>query len=440
MRISSTMMVGNYIKQLNRSAVNQAKLMEQADGERIHRPSDDPVAYSRMMMFKNNLSQNEQYTKNLGEAVSWMKSSDSTLVNMNDILSSIREKTLKADDTTSEKDKIAIANEIDSLIEQLVTLGNTQVGKSYLFSGQMDLTKPFEIAKTKIDKADLKTLDDAQKDLFGTDQMLVMTDGTEDGIYYMDPKSGNVYAKSYVDSGYKDVLNANQDLSLANKRLAVQNGNSGKLSPDGVTDYNTNDIFTSNGNSAPGAAIFKTTGELNRPADVYQTTGGIAGLQFQTSLKTVVIYNGDDHKISMPVQNGEATPRRDSVNVTGVDVFGTDIFGGKGASVLNDLYEISDRIRSGDKEWIGADGLQLADRSVDQVLNAETDLGARTAGYSGALEMMNKQNTVITEDITNASGTDVGLLSVELQKAQLVYNMSLALAAKILPPSLADYL
>lgn len=436
MRISSTMMVGNYIKQLNRSAVNQAKLMEQADGERIHRPSDDPVGYARMMMFKNNLSQNEQYTKNLGEAVSWMKSSDSTLVNMNEILSSIREKTLKADDTTSEKDKVAIANEIDSLIEQLVTLGNTQVGKNYLFSGQMDLTKPFEIAKGTIDKADLKTLDDAQKELFGADQMLVMTGGANgEEIYYMDPKTRNVYSKDYVDNGYKDVLSANQGLSADDKRTAVQAGNLGQLNHAG-------DIFTDGiggtGGTPPGTPIFDTAGKVLVPGPF--TTATLTNLEFKTSARRVVNYYGDDHKISMPLQNGEATPRRDSVNVTGVDVFGTDIFGGKGASVLNDLFEISDRIRSGDKAWIGADGLQLADRSVDQVLNAETDLGARTAGYSGALEMMNRQNTVITEDITNVSGTDVGLLSVELQKAQLVYNMSLSLAAKILPPSLADYL
>ena len=36
----------------------------------------------------------------------------------------------------------------------------------------------------------------------------------------------------------------------------------------------------------------------------------------------VVVYNGDDNKISMPTKTGQVDPTQDSVNLTGIDAFG----------------------------------------------------------------------------------------------------------------------
>ena len=56
MRISSGFMSHSYLVQLNKTYAKQAKLLEQSDGNAIHRPSDNPVQCVRTMTFKSSLA------------------------------------------------------------------------------------------------------------------------------------------------------------------------------------------------------------------------------------------------------------------------------------------------------------------------------------------------------------------------------------------------
>ena len=62
-------MVSRYQKQLNTAAEEQAKLMEQSDGQSLHRPSDDPVRYSNWMRYSTEQNENEQYQKNVDAGI-----------------------------------------------------------------------------------------------------------------------------------------------------------------------------------------------------------------------------------------------------------------------------------------------------------------------------------------------------------------------------------
>jgi len=92
MRVSSLMMTGNYLQQLNNAYAKQAKLMEQTDGSSLHRPSDDPVNYTKNLIYNTSLSENDQYQANVNTAVSWMKSTDTAMINMTDAMTTISEK------------------------------------------------------------------------------------------------------------------------------------------------------------------------------------------------------------------------------------------------------------------------------------------------------------------------------------------------------------
>jgi flagellar hook-associated protein 3 FlgL len=423
MRVSSDMMTGNYLQQLNRSYAKQAALMEQSDGNSLHRPSDDPVNYTKTMTFKNSLVENTQYTDNIKSAASWMTTSDGALTNMANVIKTAVEKTTAAANGTNRTvDLQAASSEVKGLIEQVVTTGNTQVGTRYLFSGQKDTTSPFTISDTTVDRGLTKTLDEKQSAFFtGTTvgnlkQMLSMKD-TNDNKYYLDASSGNIYTKDFVDNGYKDAITQGQTI-------------------DSTTPAGTASGFTV-------SSYFNTTGTLiTSPAPTAITTTSGTTLSFETISQYVVTYNGDTNKISMPIQNGASTPVRDSVNVTGDDIFGTtDIFGGAaGSSVLNDLYTLQAKMETGDSSWVSSDGITLANNAHDSVLSAQSTIAARAGVYSDLQQTMENQATTITGDITNASAADVASLVVQLKTAETLYNMSLSVGSKILPKSLADYL
>ena len=141
MRISSTMMSSNYLKQLNGTYQQYAKLMEQSDGSKLHRASDDAAGYSKYLRYQNNKIANEQYQTNVSTASSWMKNADAALVNVTDLLQTFKAKVEQsANSTNNESDMKDIAKELLANVQEQVADLNTQIGDRFLFAGQKDTT------------------------------------------------------------------------------------------------------------------------------------------------------------------------------------------------------------------------------------------------------------------------------------------------------------
>lgn len=422
MRVSSNQMSQNYLRQLNKVYNEQMKWNEKMDGSNIHRPSDDPVQCVRTMTYTASLTQNEQYTQNLNDANSWMKATDTSMVQMSDILKTISEKTSQAANSYLGQDDLnAIAKEVDELINEMLSLSNGQLGDRYIFAGQADKTKPYGDSFVVKDKADLKVLDGDQAKVFGTEQLFVLNDQNSDAKYYLDLSTGNIYDQDYVDKGYKD-----------KGKEAGKVGSIGSLG-----DVKDNFVMAS---EDPEKAGTVKGGPLADLISITTADGDALDLKLSTSDQTVVRYYGDTNKISMPVQNGGAVPDSDSVNVNGEDLFGTDIFGNVGSELINNLYSIRDHMRSGDVKWLSGDGMQRAEDANNHMLNAETEIGSRMQAYTMLENMMNNNNTVIQKDITDASAAKVDEVITQMRMSDVIYRMSLSVAGKILPPSLVDYI
>ena len=214
-RMSSLQYMYNYKTGLNRAYQKQAKLFEHADGAKIHRASDDPVAYSKLLRYNISQVENEQYIKDVDTAVSFMKTEDRTIDQMVAIAKTFAEKTIQAANTyNTSADFESIAKEMYSCIEEIVSLTNTQQGDRYIFSGQRDTTEPFTMSEASYDRGVPKTLDTAQTKFFkgissasdaNVYQMLSLHD--EDGNeYYFDTESGYIYTKAFIDEGYKELM------------------------------------------------------------------------------------------------------------------------------------------------------------------------------------------------------------------------------------------
>ena len=438
-RVSSNQMVTNYQQQLNGANSRQTKLMEQGDGSKLHRPSDDSVAYAKYLRYDISSNENTQYKNNVSTAVSWMKTSDAALVNMTSIQTTFKEKTVAAaNSTNTTSDMQATGKEMLAEIQQMVSLGNTQQGDRYVFSGQSDLTQPFTMSTETVDRGLAKTLDDTQAAYFNTadskgcmTQMLTMT-GSDGNTYYLNTTNGNVYSKDFVDSGYKTKITEGQ--------TTVQSGDEvGTIAGFGTTTK-VSDYFKNTGE------IKDSTTSLS-PTGMTDSSGNAITLKFTTVSQNVVTYNGDEKYISMVKQNGTTDPASDTVNVTGGDIFGSDIFDDansgnstSGTAMLNNMLTVYAKTNSGDNAWLTSDGQTLSDVAHATTVNTEGKLGARQNLYTSVSTMLDNQSEIITSDITDVSSTDVAALAVKLMQEQTIYNMSLSLGARILPKSLSDYL
>ena len=435
MRVSSTMMTNNYLKQLNGTYNQYTKLMEQSDGDKLHRASDDSVGYSKLLRYENSQAGNLQYQSNVSTALSWMKNSDSVLINVTENLKTFNAKVVQASNSTNnESDCKDIAKELMSLIQETVHEMNTQMGERYLFSGQSDMVMPFALSDSKMERGLTKTLSDQQVSYFnptlgdtGSTKQFLTLEGSDGNTYYYNTQNGQVYTYDFMEYGYKSNMAAG--ISVVRADDAV--GNIGTMD---AADINTN--FQANG------VITDDGRDWSQDVTI---DGNTVTLKFATVSQYIVQYNGDDKYISMVTENGAINPSADTVNQTGQDVFGSDIFDAgeahkSGTAVLNNLLAVVAKVEAADYNWVSQNGITVADKAHSVVLGAETTMAARNQAYQATQTMLLTQNESITSDITEVASTDIGWLATKLMEYQTIYSLSLSVGGKTLPGTLADYL
>jgi flagellar hook-associated protein 3 FlgL len=148
MRVTQSMVANNALRNISTSYQQLSKTQEElSSGKKITRPSDDPVIASQGIAYRTDVSQVDQYTRNLDTANTWAQSSDSALSEANDVLQRVRELAVQgSSDTETTDDRKAIKDEIDQLKQQLGNIANTQVGGKYIFNGTNTGTPPVTIA------------------------------------------------------------------------------------------------------------------------------------------------------------------------------------------------------------------------------------------------------------------------------------------------------
>ncbi|MFC4323361.1 flagellar hook-associated protein FlgL [Litchfieldia salsa] len=152
MRVTQTMLSNNMLKNLSQSYSNMGKLQDQlATGKKITKPSDDPVVAIKGMRYRTDLTEVEQYQRNLSEVYNWMESSDSALDDMTNALQRVRELTVQASNGTNSPDDLkSIAVEVKQIKEHIANISNTKVGNKYLFNGSNTTVAPIDLANGKI--------------------------------------------------------------------------------------------------------------------------------------------------------------------------------------------------------------------------------------------------------------------------------------------------
>ena len=457
-RIGSMHFMYNYQNSLNYTYQQQTKLFEQADGSSLHRASDNPMNYAKLLRYNVSETENTQYRENLKTASSWMKTSDDVMIHMTEMMQTLKEKSVHAANSdNTEDDYAAIYKEMFAHMQELVSTANSQIGDRYLFSGQKDMTKPFEMSLQMYERGQAKTLDRSQAAFFkGSDadyntelfQMLTVetrdSEGNVTGTYYLDTGGGkfgdntgkgNLYTKEFIDNGYKELIafgctNIKEAEASTNPKVQELLA-AGKV--DTASDFAISDYFNNQG--------------LLKDDSVNSVTLNGTEYFFSTAKQNIVTYNGDENLISMVKLNGATDPGSDTVNSTGAGMFGRDIFDNaasgntaSGTAMLNELFCVCEKVNSCDIHWMSSDGVTVTDVAHSTLLVEETRIGARQQLYTSVETMLDNQADNITEDITNVSGADIAQLATKLMQQTALYNLALSMGGRILPQSLADYL
>ena len=129
----------------NRSEMNELQ-NQAASQKKVTKPSDDPLAATRILSTRTELANGNQFLKSISEAKSFIEYSEQSLGELSDILGRAKELAIsQSNDASADKRTRQIAGgEVQNLHDEVVQVSNRKFADRYLFSGYKTTQKPFD--------------------------------------------------------------------------------------------------------------------------------------------------------------------------------------------------------------------------------------------------------------------------------------------------------
>jgi flagellar hook-associated protein 3 FlgL len=150
MRVTDSQFFTNMKRNLATRGSDYEQAQEVAtSGLRVGKPSDDPVAFARARDETTNQTRADAYQRTIDQARPSLDTADQALTDVDKVLGRVRDIAVQgANDTLSANDRATLSNELTTLKDQLVALGNSQAGDSYIFGGYKNAAPPYDAAGT----------------------------------------------------------------------------------------------------------------------------------------------------------------------------------------------------------------------------------------------------------------------------------------------------
>ncbi len=382
----------NFALQLQADAIT--RLQEQAaTGSRVNRPSDAPSDAYRILELNSQQNRLGNFIDRLSEVSETLEYS-STVVN--DVMSQVTQArtylTQIINGIYGERERDIAADQIDDILEQVVLLANTRRMGQYIFGGGDTATQPFAVERT----------------------------------------NGRITAVTYQGS-------------LEERTVEVAPG------AQSNAYYIGQEVFGSDSRGTPvfagdtGAAA--GTGTSSVRGDVWLTVthdGSNYRLSIDDGATYVTVPSGGDPNQAVV---DSRTDRVLYVDSTGINSTGVELVRVPGTYNLFDtLISIRDALRnerglSEDQiEQVRSEGLKSLEELNQHLAQMQVSIGSEI-GYLEKLRDSLKEIKYDSEDeMSRLQDADVAQVAVDLTRQEVLYQMSLAVAAKIMSVSLLDFI
>jgi flagellar hook-associated protein 3 FlgL len=374
LRVTQGMLSNNSVRYLSSSYNRLSELSDQmTSGKKISKPSDDPVIAMNGMRYRSQVKEINQFERNLNEGLSWLDNADSALNETGEALQRIRELTVQAsNDSYESSERGNIADEIQSLQEHLVSLADTKVGDTYIFSG------------TATDRTPIN------ENLLNIDYNKFVAENDKKG-----------YVISYQGQTFK-----NDSTDTTGNTFIASKGE--KMIVDPATNKVTYQYEFRNGETENYEE--KLTGE-----------------QLVISHVDAVSNNTED--VMIEVMKGIKIP----MNVQPQGAFSIKLFSGLESikKMLNDPNTKGEDITK---------SLEHMDQMLNAVVSTRSELGARTNRAEMVENRLSEQEVIAIEMVSKNEDVDLEEVFIQLTIQQSIHQASLAVGAKIIQPTLMDFL
>lgn len=117
-------------------AQNAKSLEQLSTQKKVNRVSDDPTGVAGSIRFKDRISSNEQFQKNIEFSKGMLERSETAVSAIQENLMRLKELAIgMANDTYDHASRLATAEEVREVLKDIVQLGNTTFNNRFIFSG-----------------------------------------------------------------------------------------------------------------------------------------------------------------------------------------------------------------------------------------------------------------------------------------------------------------
>ena len=364
-----------------------------ATGQDINRISDDPTDSNQILGLLNDSRSKEQYIKTLDEVISILDLSSSVIQSLTEEVGDARAQLTSAmSGATSGQLRGTLAADLDNTLEQLVSLVNTQRLGQSLFAGANSDVVPYTVERND--------------------------DGEITRVIY---QGSYEEQKVQVSSGLEmSAMLVGDDFFRVDSRGELEfYGETGVAAGSGTS-------------SVRGDTILEVTG-----------VPGNWQLSIDGGLTSVTV-NGTETNV--PVIHSE-TGQIIYLDATGITQAGTEPIRVPGTyDMFNVLINARDMLKNKAnlKETEVVDMLSETIASVqsaqEKLVNAFPIVGGRVQTLTNLRDSIEDMKLNTDEEISLLQDTDVTQVAIDLARYEVLYEMSLNVAAKMFSMSLLDFL
>jgi len=371
-----------------------ARLQEQAStGARINRASDDPSSAYQILGLNSQQRRLSNYIDNLSEMVNTLAVT-STIIG--DMTSEITEAKTRLTQITGslygEMGRQRIADGINEILEQMVSLANTKHASQYLFGGSNTTSAPYVVQRTNGQITSVTYQGSAE------DRNIEAAPGLKSSAFYIGD----------------DIFRSN------NRGTPIFLGETGSQSGTGTSSV-TGDVWLT---IIHDGSNYKLS--IDDGASYVTVPAGGDTNQAITDSRTGRILYVDSTQIN-------------STGVQMVSVPGTyDIF--------NTLISIRDILKN-ERGLSDAQLQELLNNSINSLdeihsllVQTEVSVGSKIGFLDNLKDTLNNLKYNTEDEATSLQEADIAQVAMDLSRREILYQMSLSVAGKLMSMSLLDFI
>jgi flagellar hook-associated protein 3 FlgL len=403
MRITDNMKFNTVINNIFNTQGQYNDISEKlASQKKINRASDDPVAATKIIEIRRDKSANEQYKKNMDSANSWISATESHLLGAYDLLVKAQEIAVaQASGTSNASTRKIMAQNVQSLIDEMGSLANARMGDRYLFSGSRDDVAPFSTVPLA---ATIEAAATANGNTFGG------------GVVSSGAYTGSIN-KTYVVK-ITDVTSAGEFLGEAIYQSSADGGKTWGL-----------------------PATLPAGGSVNLGNGVTLTFDDMGGTEgfgvndiFYVNAIAPGYYRGNDTNLSMPIGRGGASV---DYNITGSEAF--TAAGSDGTDIFQTLTDLRDALNSNDAQSITAQLSKLKNAQNQITLNQSIS-GSKANNIEVAKNNLEEVDMQLDSLLSQTQDADLAELATKLSMKEIALQASYNIASRVGDTTILDFL